>query len=58
MWHREPGATIAEALAAEPCRAPSPDEVQGEAIAFLSDKAYATVSEGSNPDLFVVPNES
>lgn len=58
MWHREPGATIAEALTAEPCNAPSPDEVQGEAITFLSDKAYSTVSEGSNPDLFVVPNES
>ena len=49
---------LAEALTAEPCNAPSPDEVQGEAITFLSDKAYSTVSEGSNPDLFVVPNES
>jgi hypothetical protein len=58
MWHRDPGATIEEALATEPCEAPSPDEVQGEAITFLSDNAFSTVSEGSSPDLFVVPSES
>lgn len=58
MWHRDPGATIAEALAAEPCNAPSPDEVQGEAITFLPDNAYSTISEGSSPDLFVIPFES
>lgn len=58
MWHRDPGTTIAETLTAEPCNAPSPDEVQGEAIAFLSDNAYATVSEGSNPDLFLIPSGS
>lgn len=58
MWHRDAGATIAETLATEPCDAPSPDEVQGEAITFLLDNAYATVSEGSSPDLFVVPSES
>ena len=58
MWHRDPGATIAETLATEPCDAPSPDEVQGEAIAFLADNSFSTVSEGRNPDLFVVPSES
>ena len=58
MWHRDPGATIAETLATEPCDAPSPDEVQGEAIAFLPDNAFSTVSEGSSPNLFVVPSES
>jgi hypothetical protein len=57
MWHRDPGATIAETLAAEPCNAPSPDEVQGEAITFLSDNGYSTISEGSSPDLFVIPSE-
>jgi hypothetical protein len=57
MWHREPGATIAETLAGEPCNAPSPDEVQGEAIAFLADNAYSTVSEGATPDLHVIPYE-
>lgn len=54
MWHRSPGMQVAEALATEPCTAPSPDEVQGESIAFLADGSYATVSEGSNPDLHVV----
>lgn len=55
LWHRPPGASVAEALTAEPCLAPSPDEVQGESIAFLADGAYATISEGRNPDLFVMP---
>ncbi len=54
MWHRPPGTQIADALAAEPCTAPSPDEVQGESIAFLANGSYATVSEGSHPDLHVV----
>jgi hypothetical protein len=58
MWHRDPGATIAETLAAEPCFAASPDEVQGEAIAFLPDNAFSTVSEGRSPDLLVVPSDS
>jgi len=57
MWHRTPGSTIAETLATEPCTAPSPDEVQGESIAFLADGSYATVSEGEHPDLFVVTRD-
>lgn len=55
LWNRQPEATIAETLTIEPCRAPAPDEVQGEAIAFLSDGSYATMSEGNNPELFLVP---
>lgn len=55
MWRKAAGATVAEALSGEPCEAPSPDEVQGEAIAFLSDGAYQTVSEGEQPDLFLIP---
>ncbi|MEA3509821.1 MAG: hypothetical protein U9R51_00145 [Actinomycetota bacterium] len=58
MWHRPPGTQIAEALTGDPCTAPSPDEVQGESIAFLSDGSYATVSEGSYPDLHVVERRS
>jgi hypothetical protein len=58
MWHRAPGETIARTLATEPCNAPSPDERQGEAIAFLADNGYSTVSEGANPDLFVVVSET
>jgi hypothetical protein len=55
LWRKASGQTVAEALAGEPCESPSPDEVQGEAIAFLTDGAYATISEGAFPDLFVVP---
>ncbi|MEA3510325.1 MAG: hypothetical protein U9R51_02715 [Actinomycetota bacterium] len=58
MWHRPPGTPIAEALTADPCTPPSPDEVQGESIAFLADGSYATVSEGSHPDLHVVERRS
>lgn len=44
--------TYEETFAAEPCMAPSPDEVQGEAIAFLSGElAYVTLSEGRNKPL-------
>ena len=47
IWTRVvPGA--AETFATEPCLAPSPDEIQGEAIAFDPDGlGYFTVSEGS-----------
>lgn len=55
LWRLEPGATVAEALADDACEGPSPNEVQGEAIAFLPDNAYSTISEGRNPDLLVVP---
>jgi hypothetical protein len=55
LWHRPAGSSVADALAEEPCEAPSPDEIQGESIAFLADRSYATISEGSNVDLFVVP---
>ncbi len=55
MWHRGPDKTIAEALTAAPCTVPSPDEVQGEALAFLSDGSIITVSEGAGPAIHVVP---
>ena len=58
MWHRTPGATIADALEGEPCAAPSPDEDQGESIAFMDDDAYVTISEGENPPLHRVDRES
>ncbi|MGI9666222.1 MAG: hypothetical protein ACR2N2_03855 [Acidimicrobiia bacterium] len=57
MWSRTAGQTIAEALATEPCTAPSPEERQGEAIALTSDWGYYTVSEGSNPDIHRVSPE-
>lgn len=55
MWRKAAGATVADAFSSEPCEAPSPDEVQGEAIAFLEDGAYQTTSEGEFPDLFLIP---
>jgi hypothetical protein len=57
MWHRPSAATIAEALDAEPCTAPSADESQGEAIAFMGDDAYSTISEGANPPVHRVDRE-
>jgi len=58
LWHRSPGMNVLETLATEPCTAPSPDEVQGESIAFLADGSYKTVSEGSHPDLHLVARDS
>lgn len=55
MWHRGPDMTIAEALTAAPCTIPSPDEVQGEALAFLSDGSIITVSEGAGSAVQVIP---
>ena len=57
MWHRATAATIAEALDADPCTAPSADEPQGEAIAFMDDGAYSTISEGTNPPVYRVDRE-
>jgi hypothetical protein len=51
MWHRTEGQTIAQALAAEPCEAPHPEERQGESIAIDSDLSYWTVSEGTHKDI-------
>lgn len=46
MWHRESGASVTDMLRDDPCLAPSPDEQQGEAIAFDAESSYWTVSEG------------
>jgi hypothetical protein len=47
-YARPDGAPLADALAAAPCLAPSVDEQQGEALAFLADgTAYVTISEGA-----------
>ena len=56
MWHRPAGMTVADALSNEPCAAPSPDERQGESIAFDGDLAYWTVSEGSQQAIHTVPS--
>lgn len=54
MWHRPPGTAVAEALAAAPCMAPSPQERQGESIAFDPAGSYFTISEGTAPEVHVV----
>ncbi len=51
MWSRADGQSIADALAAEPCTAPSPEERQGESIAFDPEWGYFTVSEGIAPPI-------
>jgi hypothetical protein len=48
LWRRAGGASIAEALATEPCRVPLATEGQGEAIGFAADESgYYSTSEGS-----------
>ena len=55
LFPRRDGQTIAEALAATPCEAPTAPEEQGEAIAFVDQGpdagpvAFVTISEGANP---------
>lgn len=55
LFSRDPGTTIAAALTTEPCSAPSPDEIQGEALAFFADGSYVTVSEDANSPIHLVP---
>ncbi|MCB1247315.1 MAG: hypothetical protein KDB69_08620 [Acidimicrobiia bacterium] len=57
MWYRSPGTSIGEALTEAPCEAPSPDEVQGEAIAFDGSYSYFTVSEEPHPAVYRIPFE-
>jgi hypothetical protein len=46
MWVRRDLEYVAT-LAAEPCLAPSPEEIQGESLAFSAGLTYVTLSEGS-----------
>ena len=47
MWVRR-DLSYERTLARRPCSAPSPEEIQGEALTFLPDDlAYATLSEGA-----------
>jgi hypothetical protein len=57
MWNRAPGTSVADALATEPCTAPSPEERQGEALAFLADGSFVTVSEGTDVVLHLIRRE-
>jgi hypothetical protein len=53
MWHRDTSVSVSDMLRGDPCEAASPDERQGEAIAFDLDLDYWTVSEGSNSPIQV-----
>jgi hypothetical protein len=55
LFERAEGATVGQALAAEPCLAPSPEEIQGEAITLDPTWSYYTVSEGTEPPVHYVP---
>ena len=58
LWHRTAGTSIADSLQTVPCTAPSPIEIQGEALAFLADGSLITISEGSHPEIHRVPRAS
>ena len=55
MWNRPTGASVTDAFNTEPCNAPSPEERQGEAIAFDGELGYWTVSEGTSPTIHAIP---
>jgi hypothetical protein len=57
MWNRPTGASVADAFNTDVCTAPSPEERQGEAIAFDADLGYWTVSEGTGPTVHSIPVE-
>lgn len=49
LWQRQPGTSVQEALAREPCPVPLSPEPQGETITFApDDSGYFTLSEGLN----------
>jgi len=56
MWNRLAGQSVGDALSTEPCTAPSPEERQGESIAFDDQWGYYTISEGTAPDINHVPS--
>ncbi len=51
LWPREPGQSVAEALAGEPCEVMVASEAQGEAIAFVGGE-LVTLGEGVNQPLY------
>ena len=52
LFARPEGTSVADALAAEPCRGPVPVEAQGEAVALTpAGDAYFTLPEGTTPTL-------
>jgi len=58
MWHRDTKMSVSDMLKSEPCKAPSPEERQGEAITFDAELSYWTTSEGANPEIHMVKRQS
>jgi hypothetical protein len=46
---RPAGQPLAAAFEATPCEVPQVEEAQGEAVAWVGDDAYVTISEGEHP---------
>ena len=57
MWNRPTGTSVADAFNTDACNSPSPEERQGEAIAFDAGLGYWTVSEGTGPSVHSIPVE-
>jgi len=57
MWNRPTGASVADAFNTDLCTAPSPEERQGEAIAFDGELGYWTLSEGTSQTIHSIPVE-
>ena len=58
LFDRAEGQSVAEALATEPCEAPTLLEEQGEAVGFLdpSSRGFVTISEGDHPAINLTRN--
>jgi len=57
LWQE--GQSLGDALAAEPCPAPAPQERQGEAVAFgPAGLTYWTLSEGRNQKLYRIDQQT
>jgi hypothetical protein len=53
LWPRAPGASVAEAFAAEPCTIPLASEPQGETLTYAAGGlGYFTLSEGSSRPIY------
>lgn len=56
LWPRDGAQTVQEALSAEPCAVPLPEQTLGEAIAFdIRDGGLLLTSEGAGEPVYHVP---
>ncbi|MCP5033676.1 MAG: hypothetical protein GY939_17900 [Actinomycetia bacterium] len=59
LFERSPGQSVADALAGQPCEAPTRPEEQGEAVGFLGDtsRAFVTIAEGRAPTINITTEQ-